>query len=70
MIFISNVYYLVLTERLPAVCRIISSDTIGMADPENMGIAFETALISSLIAEICGFLFDSRHIGFLTSGYV
>ena len=38
--------------RLPAACRIISSNTIGMAGPENMRIAFETALISSLIAEI------------------
>ena len=38
--------------RLPAACRIISSNIVGMADPENMGIAVETALISSLIAEI------------------
>ena len=38
--------------RLPAECLIIFSKTIGMADPENMGIAFETVLISSLIAEI------------------
>ena len=38
--------------------------------PINMGIAVGISLISSLIAEICGFLFNSRHIGFLTSGYV
>ena len=38
--------------RLPAACRIISSNAIGIADPENMRIAVETALISSLIAEI------------------
>ena len=56
--------------RLPAACRIISANTIGLADPENTGIAVVTALISSLIAEICGLLFNSRHIGILTSGYV
>ena len=37
--------------RLPAACRIISSNIIGMADPENMGISVETAFISSLIAK-------------------
>jgi hypothetical protein len=37
---------------LPAACRIISVKTDGMADPENMGIAVVTAIISSLIAEI------------------
>ena len=38
--------------RLPAACRIISSNIVGMADPENLGTAVETALISSLTAEI------------------
>ena len=56
--------------RLPAACRVISFKTVRMPDPENTGIAVENALISSLIAEICGFLFNSRHVGFLTSGYV
>ena len=56
---------------LPAACRIISADIIGMADPENMGVAVETALISSPIAEISVLpVFNSRHIGFPTSGYV
>ena len=56
---------------LPASCRIISSNIVGMADLENVGIAVETALISSLIAEISVLpVFNSRHIGFPTSGYV
>ena len=38
--------------RLPAACRIISSNAIGMVNLENLGTAVETALISSLIAEI------------------
>ena len=38
--------------RLPGACRIISSDIIVMAVPENTGTAVETVLISSLIAEI------------------
>ena len=38
--------------RLPAACRIISANTIGVADPENLGTAVETALISSLQTEI------------------
>ena len=56
--------------RLPAACRIISSHIVGMADPENMGIAVETALISCLIGEISVLpVFYSRHIGFPTSVY-
>ena len=52
-------------------CHSISTNTVGMADHENMGIAVETALISSLIAEISVLpVFNSRHIGFPTSGYV
>jgi hypothetical protein len=38
--------------RLPAARRINSANTIGIADHENMRIAVEAALISSLIAEI------------------
>ena len=57
--------------RLPAGCHIISADTIGMADPENLDTAVETALPSSLIAEISVLpVFNSCHIGFPTSGYV
>ena len=57
--------------RLPVACRIISSNTIGMADPENLGIAVETAFISSQIAEISVLpVLNGRHIGFPTSGYV
>ena len=57
--------------RHPAACRIISANTVAMADTENIGIAAETALMSSLIAEISVLpVFNSRHIGFPTSGYV
>ena len=57
--------------RLPAACRIISSDVIRMADLENLGTAVETALISSLIAEISVLpVLNGRHIGFPTSGCV
>ena len=38
--------------RLPTACRIISANTIGMADLENLGTAVETALMSSLQADI------------------
>ena len=55
--------------QLPVTCSNISTINIGMADPENMGIAVETALISSLIAEISVLpVFNRRHIGFSTSG--
>ena len=57
--------------RLAAACRIIYSKTIGMADPENLGTAVETALISSLQAEISVLpVFNSHHIGFPTSGCI
>ena len=57
--------------RLPGACHIIWSKTLGMADPENLGTSVETALISSLIAEISVLpVINSRHIGFSTSGYV
>ena len=57
--------------QLPAACRIISSDIIEMADPENTCIAFETAFISSLIAEISVLpVLNGRHIGLPTSVYI
>ena len=42
--------------RLPVTNDGISSNIIGMAYPENLGTAVETALISSLTAEIFRFL--------------
>ena len=35
-----------------AACRIISANTVGLTDPENIGTAVETALLSSLQADI------------------
>ena len=55
---------------LPVTCHSISTITVRKPVPINTGIAVGISLISSLIAEICGFLFNGRHIGFITSGYV
>ena len=57
--------------QLPVTCSNIFTINIGMADPDNTGIAVETALISSLIAEIIVLpVLNGHHIGFPTSGCV
>jgi len=41
-----------------------------MADPENIGVAVEIALLASLGAEIYAFHGLGRHLGFSTSGFL
>ena len=50
--FTSGLTTVKLDFQLPVTCSNISTINIGMADPDNTGIAVVTALISSLIAEI------------------
>ena len=47
----------------------ISTNTVGMANPENMGIAVEIALIPSLPAEISILPVKNCQTGFPTAGY-
>ena len=59
---------------LPVTSSSIRSSAIELLDPENVGVAVETAFLSTLEAEISllpvSTRFDGRHLVFPTSAYV
>ena len=56
--------------RLPVTSGSIRNGALELLDPENGGLAVETALLSCPEAEIWVFLYNGRHLGFPTSGYI
>ena len=69
-IYITGLAAAIFKFRLPVTSGSIRCSAVVLLDPENGGLAVETALISCLDAEIYVLPYNGRHLGFPTSGYI